>query len=555
MAKRKSPIKEMINESLKELRSGEFPTDPTLDEAEETGPVRFAKGQKAKDEIVIDELFSNIAGKEGYFIKLKKEVRPNEWMIMKIIENDWRQWADVEAAVYDVVRENTKRWPQKWGSGFYRVEIACRGGMRGAKYPIHDVHINADEELVNPAVGMQPIDVNASVASKIEELSTLVSLVGDLVPKPQDPATIQSQIANAYQKGMEIKAGEGSSSNAMMVTMMTGLMGMMTAMAANKPLPVENKSDGTETITKMLEVLKSFGVIGNQTPEKQKTTIDFITELKALGMDLFKKDDPIAQIGQLKQLASIAGEFMGMGSSGDRPGIMEKIVDALGPVLPGIVKDVKETMGNAVQAQIEVGKNIERAKITGPTNTNRIMSSPPQGSTSPMNSPTEVNPQVTAFFNGLHEAVKTNNRMFYPVIYSSLLQDAQGQALINGIVLGTHTAKDVIELLQVHGDARFKESEFVMKHLVSYTNGFIMWLRQMAKPSDSEQMYAQPNGSKPTHGTEIKEGEGYDVGCPVCEAVYAYASEADFQAEASKECGAVINGVNCPGTLKPLTKV
>ena len=55
MAKKSSPMKSMIKETLNEMKnnpSGEFPSDPMLesDDSELSGPERFAKGQKAKDE-------------------------------------------------------------------------------------------------------------------------------------------------------------------------------------------------------------------------------------------------------------------------------------------------------------------------------------------------------------------------------------------------------------------------------------------------------------------------------------------------------------------------
>ena len=547
--KKKSPVQEMIKESLKELRQGEFEDDPTLDANEITGPERFTVGQKRKDEVVIDSLLSDISGKDGYFLKLKKEMRPNEWMLMKTIEAEWRQWADIETSIANIVIEHTKKSPAKWGSGSYRVEIACKGGMRGKGYSPIDFWINAEEEFVNGTPngqGLVPVvvDPNVAVASKIEELSSLVNMIRGIMPQPPDPSKTQEQIAGAFQQGMALKANDSSSQAQMMTAMMTGLMGMMTAMATQNNKPVEKD----DALPKMLETLKTFGVIGEKQPaEKPKTLVDTLAELKMLGLDLFKKDDPLEQVGKLKQIASIASDFMGMQGQGDRPSILEKIVDALGPALPTLLKDAKDAMSSAVQVQVEAGKNIERAKLNAPQQGEEVRiakENPTQ------QQPVQQNPQVVMFFNQLHDAVKANNRMFYPIVYTSLLQDERGQTLLQGITAGTHNAQHIIELLQSYGDVRFKNSEFVMKHLVMYVNGFILWIQNMMGQQAQTQQTIVPETVD--HG--VQQESGFDVACPICQAVFGYTSEQDFIDEVNKECGANVNGVKCPGTLQPLTK-
>jgi hypothetical protein len=553
-AKRKSPLKEMIDQSLQELQNSGFESDPLLNDGQVlTGPERFAKGQRQKDEVLIDLQLADISGKEGYFLKLKKEMRPDEWMLMKTIETEWRQWPDMESAVGNIVREHTKMAPQKWGSGRYRIEYACKGGMRGKGYPPVDFSINAEEEFLNLSgqgtMNNAPVaDATTQVTSQLDMLARLMDVMKGVQPASIDPATIQKQNAEAFQQGLAIKANEGNASAQMMTAMMTGLMGMMTAMATNNNRPVEKPTD--DALPRLLETLKTFGVLGEKVPvEKPKTTIEFLAELKLLGMDVLKKDDPMEQITKLKQLANIAGEFMGMGGQGEKPGILEKIVDMVGPAIPGMLNDMKETASNAVRVQELAGENMRiaqgRQQIQAPQQP--VQQNAP---VAPMPTQAGVNPQIAAFFNGLYEAVKTNNRMFYPVVYTSLLQDAQGQALVQGLVASTQSAKEVIELLQAHGDARYKESEFVMKYLVSYTNGFIMWVRQMAAPQQNG-YGEQSNGSMPTPTTQQTQEANFDVECPTCHAVYTYATEQEFNNEASKSCGES----GCMGQLQPVTKV
>jgi hypothetical protein len=555
MAKRKSPIREMIDKSLQDLHGSAFEQDPTLEDDEQnlSGPARFAKGQQKKDEVIIDSQLADISGKEGYFLKLKKELRPNEWMLMKTIETDWRRWPDVETEVAKIVKEHTKMAPSKWGSGPYRIEYACKGGMRGKSYPTLDFYINAEEEfLTNTATAqatvIQPVDASVAVAGQIDTLANLVGMLKNFLPQATDPAKTQEQIAGAFEKGLAIKATEGSSNNQMMMTMMTGLMGMMTAMATNnrqEPRVVNAK----EELSGMLDTLKTFGVLGSADKDKPKSFADTLLELKAIGLDIFKKEDPLEQVGKLKQIASIAAEFMGMGGTPDKPSILEKCVDMLVPALPEMVKQISSAANSAVQAQVEAGKNIERAKITVSNPTTVQQHEGTQMHTASNTQPTQaaVNPQVIAFFNGLYDSVKSNNRMYYPIVYTSLLGDPKGIELVNGIVAGTHTAKELVEMLQGFGDARFKDSEFVMKHLVSYVNGFIIWLRDMVKPKSFEQV-AQENPAPIAN--VVPKGPGYDVECGVCHTVYVYANAQEFSEEENKVCGN--NG--CIGVIQPLVK-
>ena len=553
-SKKKSLLKEMIDKSVSDMQNAGsgFPMDESLEDREISGPERFAKGQKAKDEVIIDSQLADIAGREGYFLKLKKELRPGlgEWMLMKTIETEWRQWADTETEVARIVKEHTKVAPAKWGTGPYQVEYACKGGMRGRTYPPRNFWINAEEEFLNPhtvgGVGNNAsnVDPTTQVTAQLDMLGRLLDVTRGFQPAPLDPAKIQEQQAAAFKEGLAIKAGENSGNNAMMTTMMTGMMAMVTALATNKPVPVEPKViNPTEGLTGMLSVMKDFGVIGQpQVHEKQKTTIEFLTELKALGMDVFKKEDPMEQMSKLKQLANIAGEFMGMGGTGEKPGILEKIVDMVGPAIPSIIKDLKDTAGNAMQAQVEAGKNIERARIPAPV----VM--PNNEGTNMNTSGGGVSPQVQAFFNGLHEAVRGNNRLYYPIVYASLMSDPKGVELVNGIIAGSHTAKELIEMLQGYGDQRFKDSEFVMKHLVSYVNGYIIWLREMVKPKNYTEVAQE---IPPSNGFVAPTGPGYEVECILCHQGFVFETAQEFEEEQVKVCGH--NG--CVGALQPIQKV
>jgi len=569
-----SPIKNMIRESIEDLqKTGEFPDDPRMsDEQKLTGPERFEKKQKEKDEVIIDSLFSEIQGKEGYFIKLKKEMpgRPNEFMLMKVIESDWRKWPDVETAVADVVKANTKVNPSKWGTGNYRIEIACRGGMRGKGYDPREFYINAEEETIQNANGgingsgtQQPINPDVAVASRIEELSGLVQMLSGVMPKPADPNVVQGQLADAFKQGMSMKISEGQNNNTNMMAMMTFMMGMMkevfTAIRGNDGPKVVNPEQSVSGVLKdSLGVLKDFGVLGNNMSNQPKSLVEMVKELQVLGIDLLKKDDPLDQINKLKQIAGLAADFMGMGGSTERPSIIEKIVDILGPAVPKIISDIKASTDNAVKAQEIAGENIRNANqrmvSTNQGNPTTGVKQPIKseeqttyqkmggGSHMPEKShmPDEVvQDPVKIFLNQLYEAVRTNNRMFYPIIYTSLLQNESGTQLVQGIVNGTHTAKNLIDVLQQYGDDRFKESEFVMKSLVGYVNGLMIWIRSLAGVNDIT-----------VKANNVSKEKEFDAMCIICKSVFSYGSEDEFMSDGEKKCD--IEG--CEGTLEPIKK-
>jgi hypothetical protein len=549
--KRESKIKELVKEAMQEAKIDEqgFPIDPSLetDEEERNLGFDFISGeirQKRKDEVVIDQLLQDINGKQGYFLKLKKEIRPNEWMLMKVIENEWRRWADIETAVADIVKEHTKHAPQKWGTGAYRVEISCKSGMRGKKYDPIDIYVNADEELVTPQTptgtpqSNPPVDPSVQVASQMETLANLVSMIKQVLPQGPNPSDIQNQIASAFQQGMSLKANESNTTTTLLATMMTSMMGAMkdlmiaqkqpTPATVGEPKPVE------EQLVKLLGVMKDFGVIG-ASPVKEKSVIDFATELKALGIDLFKKEEPLDQINKLKQIASLAADFMGMQGTAERPSILEKLIDVIGPAVPDIVKNVKETFDKAVTAQQIASQNLEKAKMLQSGTVAGALPEAPKEEVPVNTTQSNVQEQVNKFFDQVYEAVDRNNKMFYPIIYTSLLQDTAGVGLVNDVLAEKKGTKELIELLQTYGGERFKDQKFVNEKLIGYINGFVVWLKSIATLNSAPQQ---------------QKTNGYEVKCSVCGTTYEYDSQEEFLADTGR-----CDNQHCSGVLVPVAKV
>jgi hypothetical protein len=118
--------------------------------------------------------------------------------------------------------------------------------------------------------------------------------------------------------------------------------------------------------------------------------------------------------------------------------------------------------------------------------------------------------------------------------------------LVQGIAQGTHNAKNLVDMLQQHGDERFRDSEFVMKSLVPYVNGFIMWVQQMAGVKREDMPVAETT-RRPMN---VRPKEEFDVICGTCRTVFSYPNEAAFLTDTEKNCGEE----GCTGFLEPYTK-
>jgi hypothetical protein len=507
-----------------------------------TGAERFVRGQKNKDEIIIDSLFADVADKTGFFIKLSKEVlgRPGDWMVMDVIDQDWRKWADIDSEVLDIVRRHTRVSPlaaKKWGSGQYRIEVACKGGMRGQSAIKKDIHINADEETIEQQVGggswgggsssgSERVDPQVVLSDRIGEMSTMIKTVGELIPKPipTDP----NAIAAAFQQGMALSSNEKNNSSTLMIgmmqTMMTSMMGVVTAL-----IGAGGKKDGPDAMELMrntIGMMKDMGAIGQQ-PLPPKSIVEFMQELKAMGLNPFEREDPLAQINKLKQLAEMALKFTGMQQGEtERPGWVEKLIEAVGPALPTIVQMVQNSQGGVpqippmqqipVQVNQPIGGGERTTSGSGPVN-----NPPIQENEQNMN-------QIRMFLNQVYESAKKNNRDFYKMILTVLSGDANGQAMIEGMATGGMSEVQLIEMLQQYGGDRFKDSEFVMKYLVPYTKGFVLWVRDQAKKE------------------QLAQSGTVDAICNICKQEYEFDSLAHWAEELDKNC----TEKNCQGILE-----
>lgn len=295
--------------------------------------------RRTEGEIAIDEMLIGLDQGQGWYLKLSKEVGVNEWQLKKRIDK-FMHIADLELFITDTVRKETQVEYQRskrvirWGSGRYMVSFFNDSGLRGDKKRPAFFNIDAQEpDDIVAAPGMDP--------SVMEILRTTV----------QDPGTQQEQVMTALTKGLEIGAMKdakmASNDNSMIAMMMsmnqsnTQMMtGLLTALIpAISGRPSADGKDPVETLNNMLTSMKNMGVLHTpQLPKPEKTLVEQITELKMLG--LMKGDDaPEQTLERLKTFMTFANQFMGAGPE-ERPGIMEKLIDVIGPQVGKIMTAV-----------------------------------------------------------------------------------------------------------------------------------------------------------------------------------------------------------------------
>jgi hypothetical protein len=87
--------------------------------------------------------------------------------------------------------------------------------------------------------------------------------------------------------------------------------------------------------------------------------------MKLLGFDPFKREDTIEQIAKLKALTGSLMDVMPNGQQLERPGIFEKLVDAVAPHIPKIFGDLRAMTDNAAMAQKLMALRAAQATPTG----------------------------------------------------------------------------------------------------------------------------------------------------------------------------------------------
>ena len=301
--------------------------------------------------------------------------------------------------------------------------------------------------------------------------------------------------------------------------------------------------------------------------------------MKLLGIEPFKKEDTIDQIAKLKAVMGSVTDLIPNGAKVERPGIMEKLIDTIGPILPKLVGDVKSMMDNAALAQqIQAMRMQQTAQIAGappelgaplpqrPTTRygqpvgpapNRVshadafreepdydpysgfetrpfegprVGAPSTGPVAPAQSVSAPSPvsqeqaQLPPLLAELRELITHDRRDAYEALYQTLLQYPESKMMIDGIAARVVTAENMTEQLRQYGGATFNEPAFVNK-MLAYFDGFIAWV------------HANHQAEKVT------------VKCARCQAVHTFESASHFES-IEKKCTADVGvGQVCGGDL------
>jgi len=327
--------------------------DPNRDLNFAHGPSAFRRTMADKDQLVIDELLSSLPKNQGYYLKLYREIMPGKWELKEQI-NQYDTWTDLELEIAERVKAMTRKFgSKKWGSGLYRIVIWKSGGIREAnKYPPIDVIVDAgDSEDASANIHAGKVDPLEAANEQLQALGNMLSAVKGIMPAAADPNIQFQAIANAFAQGKGDKKDNDQLMMQLMMTMMTTMMTSMKDLALVGRQPVGEQRNIEDNLAKMLEVLKGFGVVGNSS-NGPKTLTEQIADLKLLGIDPFKKEDAIDMLAKLKTIMGTVTDLVPSGSAKvERPGILEKLIDALAPHVPKMVSDLRTITDNAALAK------------------------------------------------------------------------------------------------------------------------------------------------------------------------------------------------------------
>lgn len=342
-------IQEEAHEAEREAMGGDMAFDPDRDLGFH-GPRAFQGQMRDKDQLVIDELLASLPKNQGYYLKLYREIMPGKFELKEKIDH-YDTWTDMEWEIADRVRAMTRKFgAAKWGSALYRVVIWRQGGIReDKKYPVIDVIVDAGDSG-DAAANMHAGKVDPAEAAneQMNALGNMLKAVETIMPRAVDPNLQFQAVVQAFTAGKAEQQAGGNQLTTLMMTMMTTIMtGMMEMMKSNRSGPPEPAFE--ERMGKMMEMLKAFGL--GQAPVP-KGLGEQLAELKLLGLDPFKKEDTIEQIAKLKALTGSLMDVMPNGGQPpERPGIFEKLVDAVAPHIPKIFSDIRAIADNAALAQ------------------------------------------------------------------------------------------------------------------------------------------------------------------------------------------------------------
>lgn len=372
-------VQREIDEAAQQGHDPDDEFDPDLD-----GPGRMGGlltplgyGRKQPGEITVDKLLIGIKPAQGWYIKLSKEVLPNEFQFKKRILN-FEAWADLELEIVNIVRAETENEYKKtgrvsrWGTGRYQLIFWNDNGVREPKPPTF-IEVDAQEDMFTvPGTNTTMGDG----AQNIQAVGTILEQLRQMNPT-LDPTKMFESQNQAFMKGLEVSAGkeerkaneEKSITQVMMQMMMQQsqqttqmIVGLMTAIMGNKG---NNNTDPMALLQGTVGMMKDMKVIGGGSTE-QKPFMEQIRDMQTLG--LLKApgaDDEMSVINRMKLFASFIKDFSGAGPT-EKPSLLEKALEIFGPKLPDMISNITQIASKAAEvkkAQIEASTQPSRTNV------------------------------------------------------------------------------------------------------------------------------------------------------------------------------------------------
>lgn len=552
MAKSRA-VQEIVKEVAQELqhRKDSFSPDEEFDPTKEARRTIIGRAAEAQDEKVIDELLASVPQNQGYYLKLYKEVAPNQFEIKQRIDN-YDGWTDMEWEVTSIVRANTKKLPDKWGSGRYRIVIWKDTGVRGTKYKPIDFVVDAEEMSTPKSNGN-------SAADSLSSLSQVMQTVKELNPTASPTEQVKF-MSEAFTKGLEVAKGNGGDQN-MMITMMTTMMSSMMTLVST--ILQNNKPQPDPLMAQLLpEILRQI--------KTERDPIEQLKKLKEAGI-IPNTNSPTDTLSELKKVAEVVQTskmLLGSDSGGDKSTVAE-VLSALSPHLGNLLDTVKEGIQAVKQGQRmrmlpRKGGGIAPSPPTPEPGTGERMVNPPPSL------PHEPEIPSHPFLRELYEAVEKNSHDYFPRLVDSINYNLEnGKAYLEGWAAQKVSTDQVSAFLSQVGGQYFSQGK-----VKTFLNSFITWYRKAFKSTSTESAQSDEpaiiipdnaniinleyenhssngNGHYPSdHIEEDPEEEPKLIAvCKTCQTPYGFENIAEWDTD-NKICDNYVNGQPCGGQLQ-----
>ena len=497
---------EMDNESNFVNDPNSLPPDGEFTPPSESSRFMGSYTKAVEEDRIIDELLASVPQNQGYYLKLYKEIRPNDFEL-KLRIDSFDTWSDMEWEITNLVRAYTLKSPQKWGSAHYRVIVWREGGVRGPKFKPLDFHVDALELATNEGVHSNGND--GKEVDKLKDLSELVKTIQGIYPQIQ-PGEIQSKIFESFKAGIDAKSqsvqtdianqtANQLSTNQLMLELikrrdvdatnkpseLTTLLSIILPKLLDKPAPKED-----DFLDKLIK-LKTAGIFGDDKPKEDSTT-------KALEM-----------LGTIIPLVKSLG-----GSDNNESGsVLIELVRQLAPQAGKIIGDVTGTINNAIGLKSKsMSPSLTPTEFNvsnnPPVNIREIPKQPdymdPYKSAGPLTGldtqmSVTVEPNVTSqisseeeamigFFSKFKSAIESSNEIFYPEL-KGVLQGVVPPDVFTQIVDGSIPVSVISDKIKPYGGDYFSSPQ-----AQKYMTTFVKWMRSnevigICKQCASEYIY------------------------------------------------------------------